>query len=567
MPIQPPTPASRSCKAADDARLRAGALALILSASTLVAYAPALDAGFVWDDDDYVTENPLLHAPDGLRRIWFSMDAPSQYVPLVYTTLRFEYGLWGLDASGYHLTNILLHATNALLLFWLLSRMGVPGAWLGAALFAVHPVHVESVAWISERKNVLMLLLSLCSALAWLRHLEREGEGARRSYWMSVGLHVLALTAKATACTQPAALLLIAWLREGRLSRRRLIEMAPFLVSGLMMGLTIMVWERFHIGTQGERFDLTFLESLLVATRAVWFYLWKLLWPFDLAFSYPRFEVDPTDPLHYLPMFAGLALLWTLFGLRNRIDTAPLAVALYYVAMLGPMLGFIPLFTFWYTFVADHYQYAASIGPIALFAAALATASRRSRATRYGFHGVTALLLLGLGTLTWQQSRVYESKETLWRDTIAKNPSSWMAHANLGRHFNDEGRHAEAAEAHRRALELRPESYRSHVGAARALTRLQRFDEAKVHYQAALEINPELTGAHAALARLAWRRGDGEAAVEHRKAVVSLRPDSARAHLRLAETLERLGRVSEARASRRRAAAIEARPEQLRTDR
>ena len=144
-------------------------LAALLVGMVLAAYGPALRAGFIWDDDDYVTENPLLHTPDGFERIWLSMDAPSQYFPLVYTAFRIEYGLWGLDQFGYHLINVLFHAANALLLWLLLRRLDIPGAWFAAAVFALHPVHVESVAWITERKNVMSLFFSLASMLAWLR--------------------------------------------------------------------------------------------------------------------------------------------------------------------------------------------------------------------------------------------------------------------------------------------------------------------------------------------------------------------------------------------------------------
>lgn len=535
-------------------------LALLMVAMTLAAYAPALRAGFIWDDADYVTENPLLSEPDGLSRIWFSMDAPSQYFPMVYTMLRVEFGLWGLDPLGYHLVNVLLHAMNALLLWQLLRRLdlSMEVAWFAAAVFALHPVQVESVAWISERKNLLSFFFALASLMAWLRHLERSDRSLAPAYWASVLLYTLALLSKATACTLPAAMLLLVWLRGGSISRRRLAEVLPFAVLGVSMGLLVVIWERLHIGTVGERFELSAIESLLVASRAVWFYLGKLVWPTQLTFSYPRFEIDSSDPIQYLWLLAGMLLLGWLWRYRERIGRAPLVAALYFVSALSPVLGFIPLFTFWYTFVADHYQYTASVGPIALLVAGSAHAFR-SR----GFLGPRALvsaglvLLVVLGTLVFEQSRIYENRETLWRDTIAKNPTSWMAHVNLGRYLSSEARFDESLRAYAEALRIRPEAYRAHIGIAKALAGLGREHEGRSHFEAALALQPELPGLHASLAHLAWRRGEYEMALGHYRSAIELDPRNAKAHFLYGRRLAMRGRTEEARLQFERVIALE----------
>jgi tetratricopeptide (TPR) repeat protein len=538
--------------------LKAALLAVLLVGMVLAAYGPALRAGFIWDDDDYVTENPLLHTPDGFERIWLSMDAPSQYFPLVYTAFRIEYGLWGLDPLGYHLINVLFHAANALLLWLLLRRLDIRGAWFAAAVFALHPVQVESVAWITERKNVMSLFFSLASLLAWLRFVEPRGGLGRRFYLASLIFYALALSSKVTACTLPAAQLLVLWLRGHPINRRRIAHVMPFFALGVAMGLVITYWERHHIGTVGDRFSSTFIESFLIATRATWFYLGKLLWPTQLTFSYPKFEIDPSDPLQYTWAIAGAVLLWGLWRWRSAVGRAPLAAAIFFVATLSPLLGFVPLFTFWYTYVADHYQYMASIGPIVLVSAG-ATHLLRDR-TSLGMRGlasVAALVLIVLAVLVWNQSRVYESEETLWRDTIAKNPTSWMAQTNLGRYLVREERFEEAAEAYGRVFAIRPDTHRAHIGRAGALLKLGREREAEEHFETALELRPDLYGAHQALARLSWKRGDRAAAIAHYEAMIAIAPENPNGHFLMGRSLQATGRRRGALVHYRNALAID----------
>ncbi|MGP8239195.1 MAG: hypothetical protein ACLQVW_27805 [Limisphaerales bacterium] len=283
-------------------------LALALVVVTLAAYRPAWNAGFIWDDDKYVTQNPLLTAPDGLRRIWFSLDSPSQYFPLTYSTFYAERAVWGLNPAGYHRVNLLLHVGNALLVWWLLARLAVPGAWLASALFALHPVQVESVAWITERKNLLMALFFLLTLLAWTKFIDERTKRPWRFYGLALVLYGLALCAKTTACTLPAALLLILWLKKMPADWRRWAQVAPFVVLGLGMGLVTIWWERNKMGTHGTDFAIGPLERILIASRALWFYAGKLFWPANLSFSYPRWTVSPHDPLAWLWLLATASL-------------------------------------------------------------------------------------------------------------------------------------------------------------------------------------------------------------------------------------------------------------------
>ncbi len=506
---------------------------------TAVAYAPAYEAGFIWDDDYYVTENPLLTAPDGLRRIWFSTDAPSQYFPLVYTSFRIEYALWGDAAAGYHAVNVVLHILNALLLWRVLWRLSVPGAWLAGAVFALHPVHVESVAWITERKNVLSTLFYLGSLVAWMRWLARDRTRGLRDYALSLFFFALALFAKTTACTLPAGLVLVAWLQGIRLDARRKLALVPYVAMGLAMGLVAIWWEQNLQGTRGDRFALAPLESILVAGRAIGFYLEKLVWPVDLAFSYPRFEIDPANPVGYLWPIGSLLLAAVLWVGRSRFGRGPIAAYVFFVASLSPLLGFIPLFTFLYTFVADHYVYVASMGPIALLSALAALGFGKMGSAGKRASALAALLLFSaLGLATWNQAGTYESPETLWRHTLESNPNSWMAEHNLGRALLGKGRYREAIAHYQRALTIRPDMHRPHRGIALALRALGRPEAALRHLDRAIELKPDFVRAYRQRGAILLELGRPSEAVPNFEAVLERVPDDAQA----AAALERARR-------------------------
>jgi tetratricopeptide (TPR) repeat protein len=437
--------------------LSAGILAII----TVAAYLPAVRAGFIWDDDQYVTENYLLSAPDGLRRIWFSWDVPSQYFPMTYTTFRLEYALWKLNPVGYHITNILLHAVNALLLWHLLKYLSIPGAWFAAAVFALHPVNVESVAWITELKNILMMLFSLLSLLAWSKFADCPEQGRRRWYFYtaSILLYTIALFSKTTACTLPVGLLLMLWLKRIPIIAKRWLQIAPFVILGLAMGLFVVWWERVHQGTEALNLGLNFPERVLLASRALWFYAWKLLWPFNLSFSYTQWKIDWTEPLQYTWLLACVIALLFIWYLRNKLGRGVIAAIVFFVATLFPMLGFFSLYTFLYTYVADHYQYMACIGPISL-----AVAGSCLAAARFGRYGksvakIAGVCILGLlGLLTYRQCHIYKNQEILWRDTIRKSPESWIAHNNLATELGAQGKFDEAVGHCREAARIEPDN-------------------------------------------------------------------------------------------------------------
>jgi tetratricopeptide (TPR) repeat protein len=504
--------------------LLAGALAIVVAC--FVAYIPAIRGGFVWDDDAYVTANPLLTAPDGFYRIWFSADAPSQYFPLTYTTYWVEHRLWGFNPTGYHAVNAAIHIINALLLWLVLRRLAIPGAWFASAVFALHPVNVESVAWITERKNVLMLFFSLLSVLCWVEFVfgNKSGRKAILFYAGSLLFCALALFSKATGCTLPAALVIVLWLKRMPLTAKRWLQVAPFVALGLGIGVLVMWWERHHQGTGLVNLGLSPADKLLIAGRALWFYLWKLFWPVNLMFSYPRWHIDSAAVWQYVWPATSVLAAACAWLLRERIGRATVAAIVFFAIILFPMLGFFPLYTFVYSFVADHYQYAASIGPVALVVAGGARILRR-----LGTNGKTIMLsaagvlLLTLGVLTCRQCRIYTNNETLWLDTLEKNPDSWLAHSQIGEAFFRQGKVDEARVHMERVLELASYMEAIHPRAFADLHRNQavifeaqgRLDDAAGHYQKALEIFENVALTHYQLAEVLAKQGKVEQALVH----------------------------------------------------
>ncbi len=511
---------------ADKGKLLAGTIVII--AACLLAYMPAMRADFVWDDDRYVTNNELLAAPDGLWRIWFTTDSPSQYFPLTYTSLRLEYDLWKLNPAGYHITNIILHTANALLVWVLLRRLKIRGAWLAAVIFALHPVHVESVAWISERKNVLMVFFALLSILIWIDFAERSRnlQPSRHFYFLSLLLYVLALAAKSTACTVPVALLLVLWLKNIPVNWKRWLQVVPFLLLGLASGLLAVWWEMHHQGTKFARLDLNLIDRFLIASRALWFYIGKLIWPINLTFSYPQWKIDATDPLQYCWLAACCAAAFALWYWREKIGKGTIAAIVFFAATLSPVIGFISLYTFVYTYVADHYQYFASIGPVAIVAAGgVKIFSKLNEQNKNIAKIIAGVLLVTLGMFTWRQCHIYKNMETLWSDTFRKNPSSWMACNNLGQIYAVRGKLDTAISWFRRSLEIAPGKAWTHFNLALALKGDGKINEAMEQFHQTLQIDPSDAEARYDLADLLESQGKIAEAVDQLNQTLKTEPD------------------------------------------
>lgn len=525
-------------------RGRALIFAVVLVAVTILAYRPVWHGGFLWDDDDYIINNELLTAPDGWQRIWFSLDSPSQYFPFTYSTFRIEHALWGLNTTGYHWVNLLLHVGNALLVWMVLARLKIPGSWLAAAIFALHPVQVESVAWITERKNVLMGFFFLLTLLAWIALVDERTRRPWICYFLALICYALALSAKATACTLPAALFLILWLQKKPITVRRVIQTVPFVLLGIGMGLLTIWWERYHQGTNRGVFTfLSPMERILVASRAVWFYLSKILWPSNLTFIYPRWDISAAHLVDYTWLLAGAAACIAIYFLRRYVGRSVEVAAAFFVATLTPVLGFIMLFTFRYTFVADHYQYLACIAPIALVSAGIGSLSGQFARYREVLISAALLVVTSLGMLTWRQAATYADIETLWRTTIARNPECWMAHTNLGLALLQQGKIDDAIAHYQSALQMQPDSWDAEYNLGTALLGKGQVDEAIVHCERAVHMRPSDPDALVSLGNALVQKGRIDDAIAHYQKAITVAPDHFLARYSLGHALLEKGEL------------------------
>ncbi len=540
---QPSTPANNAGRFALTRRLQIFGAWVLVFVALLVLYGPALNGGFLWDDNDNVTK-PELRSWHGLQRIWLQWGATQTYYPVVHTLFWFEHRLWGDATLGYHIASILFHSISVCLLYLIMRRLQIPGALLAAALFVVHPVYVESIAWITEQKNTLSVMVSLGSVLAYL-HFDEHRRPA--TYTLSLGLFLLALASKTTAVTLPAAILVILWWKRPALSwRRDLVPLAPWFAISLLVGLFTAWYEQVYAGAQGTDFAMTAVDKCLLASRAFWFYLGTLFWPTHLTLIYPRWEINSAAAWQYLYLLGLLALLAGA-SVAHRRWRAPLAALLFFLATLSPLLGFFPAYLFRYTYVCDHFQYLASLGIVVFVSAGISLGLNRLAATpRHIGQGVCGLLLATLAVLSWQQCHMYRDAVTLYRTMIDRNPTCWMAHNNLGLELVKLGQPQAAMEHYLESLRLNPDNAEARCNFGAVLLDAGRTGEAIEQYQKAQQINPQLATAYnnfgVALASL----GKYPEAIAQYQTAIGIRPDAADAHNNLGAALLKSNRTSEA---------------------
>ena len=533
-------------------------LSLALWPLVLLVYLPAmLSVDFIWDD--VVLGTDTVRTLDGLRQIWFSpADIPAEghYWPLTYTSFWLEHKLWGSIASGYHTVNVLLHLANTVLLWHLLRRFTVPGAWVAAAVFAVHPVHVESVAWIIERKDVLSGMFYLLAATGWVRFAEQP----RPSWYLSaLAAYVAGLLSKSVVVTLPVALLIWHWWKRGRVTWSDLLRVAPFFVVGGAITVADLLFNRSR-GVGG--FGYSLIERALIAARAFWFYVGKLFWPLDLAGIYPHWEVREADPLAWVGIGAAVALVAVLWLLRRRIGRGPLAGLLFFGVTLSPVLGFVDFNYMLFSFVADRYQYLASIGVTTMVVAVAAwglAALRRAGVLRGKVENAVliVLVLAVLGTLSWRHASLYRDGSRFFAHVVSYNPTARDAHLNLGSELLSRNRLDEALDAYQIAEEQRPDDCKPSYGTGVTLYNLGRNEEAEAAYLRALDRCPRYGKALSDFAELRLDQQRYEDALRLSDAAIEVQPRDVNAWVNRSRALRDLGKAKQAIESLEQALAID----------
>ena len=557
---------------------------LLLIALVFIAYTRVFNAGFIWDDESHLTKNPCIIGPLGLKEIWTSTRAV--YYPLVLTTFWTLHKFVGLNPVPYHVLNVLMHAGSAVLLWRVSRQLNIRGAWLGAALWALHPITVQSVAWVTELKNTQSCLFYLLSIFCFLKWQEqprmtritrvadiRKQTGAlskapqrrlrncrwlvsaarQRRFALSLVFFILATVSKPSTVMLPVVLALCVWWRRGRIQWGDVAALAPLALISVVASVWTIWEQKFHAGASGQEWAQTWPERLIIAGRAIWFYLGKLIWPHPLIFIYPRWEINSSQLIAYLPLLAALTGLLALWLTRAKWSRSVFFAAAYYAVSLFPVLGFFSVYFFRYSFVSDHFQYLASMGPLALAGAGIVTAVGRlgelrklSRADmnalqfsgdRIATIGLKSLLLPAIsGTLlfmlvflTWRQVAVYHDLVTLYTATLARNPGCWMAHYNLGIVLRDQGEMDQAITHYRHAVALRPNYAEAHYNLGRLLVQKGQLDDAVTHYEKALAINPADAETQNNLGVTLFGSGRVDEAIAHYQEALKIRPDYAEA--------------------------------------
>ena len=487
----------------------------------LCAYTPAISGQFIWDDDDLVSENLNLRSLEGLKNIWSDPNTSVQYYPLTFSVFWVEHQLWGLNPAGFHLVNILIHIFNAILVWFLLRQLSVPGSFLAAIIFAVHPVHVESVAWISELKNVLSGLFYLLAVLAYLKfnplNSNKTASNAQWFYRLSVFFFICALLSKTVTATLPVLIVLLIWWKKNKMELAQdVLPLVPFVCLGIAAGLFTAWIEKYHGNALGAEWSLSAMDRILIAGRAFWFYVSKIIWPQNLSFFYPRWQINSNELFGYLFPFTALGIMVVLLMGRKKWGRGVCFASLFFVITLFPALGFFDIETMKYSFVADHYQYLASLGIIALIPGCVDGIFRKfkleNKKLKYIFWGTILSILV---FISFQQGQIYRNKIVLFSDVISKNPLSWAAYNYRGFAYLENGQYELAYHDFETTLKIKNDFGPAYTNRGIANMHLGKNKSALDDFQKAISINSEDDTAYYYVGSLHSNQGEYEAAIKN----------------------------------------------------
>lgn len=516
---------------------------VLVAAAAGLCYLPAVWAGFVFDDWILLVQHPIIHAADGLHRIWCTAEAPDYY-PVAWSALWLQWHLWGASPANYHIVNLILHALNALLLGVVLEQLAVRAAWPAALVFAVHPTNAFTVAWIIEQKNTIAMLGFLACVWAYLRY---DDENRWPWYMASLACFVVSLLAKPAAAMGPFILLGIAWWRRRRVTTREIGNCLPFFLLAAASGV-LAVWFQAErvLGGEPARTD-GLLSRLVIAGWALWFYLGKILAPLGLCMIYPRWQPSHNSAIPFLPLALFIAVLGLGYWMRKSWGRPLLAGLGFFTLMLFPVLGFFDQGFYRYSFVAIHWLYLPSVGVIALVCAMIdrlrsgATASAQRNIQLLG-----AALIAILGLKTWSESRVFLNDETLWQDTVAQNPSAWLAQYNLGVQAEQQGQLPEAIAYYQTTLRIKPDDTYTRNNMAAVLAKQGKLAEAMALWQTTLRYRPDDIVAHNNLGVAYAQQSNFKEAELHFSLVLLVNPGDVEAHANLGSIYASAGKLTKA---------------------
>ena len=505
-----------------------------LMAAVFIVYLPALHGGFIWDDDTHISKNAALLTPGGLRDIWIKPGATCQYYPLSFTFFWLAYHLWGLNTLGYHVLNVLLHGLASVLLWRVLKALKVPGAWLAGAIFALHPVCVMSVAWMTELKNTLSGGLALGSGWAYVRaaglgkYERAEQKLDWRYYVLSLVLFQLAIFAKTAVSFLPVTLGLVVWWQRKQWKWKEVLPLIPMLGIAVGMGLVTIYVEQGSGGASGEVFRVPLAERVLISGRSFWFYLGKIFFPHNLTFIYERWGVNPLAWWQWLYPLATVGVLGGLWWKRKSIGKGMFTAGMHFYVSTSLLILIVVLYMTRYSFVSDHWQYFGCMSVIALAAAGLTRWLEGLGKNRLLVEPALCTgLFLVLGILTWWQCGMYQNLETLWQTTVDRNPNCSMAYNRLGGILFEKGQPVEAIASFKNALKAEPSSFEAENNLGNAYSVMRQLDEAVAHFQRACAIKPDDATIRFNYGNVLLQRGQADQAAEQFQTALEIRPNFA----------------------------------------
>jgi len=525
--------------------------AVVIIIAGLLVFYPALSGDWLWDDGLYITGNPLLHEPGRLWKAWFVPGSFLEYYPIEQTAQWIEWKLWGGETFGYHLTNVILHLISALLVWRLLDKFGLRWAWLGGLLFVVHPMNVESVAYISEFKNALCLppfLLALCA------YIDFEENKRPRDYLLALALFLVAMLCKITMMTFPFVILLYAWWKRKRIGWADLCHAAPFLLISLVLGATTL-WAGRHFEQLYPSHPAAlptgdFFSRLALSAQVISYYFGNCLWPVQPLPMYPRWSAEPLSLLSFLPWFIWIGVAVALWRARaNGSRAALLGLGFFWITLL-PFSGLVIISYMNFTWVMDHFLYIPMIGLIGLVIAALEQIRNRLPVRfRPALIAVISVVMLLLANRSQDYAAVWTDRASLWTYTLAHNPQAWLAHYNLGNDLQSQGNYDEAIDQYQQAIKLNPGYNWAYNNLGLALGHFpDRLPEAISEYRIALQLQPDSAEAHNNLATALLQLPDHEPeAISEYQAALQAKPDFIEAKYNLGLVLAKIGHASEAR--------------------